>query len=279
MRTTSDLLGRVKSKPFLLGVLAVLAVGLFAAAAPAIAGDTATQDDTSVEQNNKSVDISLEHANGTGLVPGEPQRYNITIQNATEGVGAYKMNLEIEDDNIASFTDYELLNDTASVRNVTIPFNKSSITETTLNLSVALANQTFDGVEEGEDIVVAQVLIKTDVSAFPGTEEVEPVEISTTDVRIDDSSQTAQTYQNGDVGVGADVYWLDPDGNGEPARDTTGDGLVDDINGNGDTNVGDVIALFNALDGFNDEFKPFVNFVGDDTQVNVGDVIGLFNRL
>jgi hypothetical protein len=276
MTSPSDLLGRAKIKPLLLGVLAVLAVGLFAAAAPAVAGDITAQDDVDVEQNNKSIDISLEHKAGTGLVPGEPQRYEVVVEGATDGIEAHDIDLVIEDSNVASFTQVETYNGTPE-GDQPIEYDNSGIENggSLLNLEIALGNKTFDTGQS--EIVVADVWVDANADAYPGSEGAESVNITTANATVQDLN--SEEYQDGDLSVGADVHWLDPDGDGSPAQDTTGDGLVDDVNGNGDSNVGDVIALFNALGTFDDELTPFVNFIGDSPEVNVGDVIALFNSL
>ncbi|WP_276252473.1 cellulase family glycosylhydrolase [Halomontanus rarus] len=66
-------------------------------------------------------------------------------------------------------------------------------------------------------------------------------------------------------------------GNGGGSQDTTGDGLHNDINGDGETTTTDVTEFF---DGFNDEYSDaqYYDFSGDG-QVTTTDVIELFNSL
>ena len=80
---------------------------------------------------------------------------------------------------------------------------------------------------------------------------------------------------NGTLFVSVDVV-----GEGNPATDTTGDGLLNDVNGDGVFNIFDIQALFNHLGGsaVQDNGQVF-DFHGNDGQVTIFDVQALYNQL
>ncbi|EMA56985.1 hypothetical protein C468_16979 [Halorubrum kocurii JCM 14978] len=83
---------------------------------------------------------------------------------------------------------------------------------------------------------------------------------------VDTASITVETVEGpGDV-----------TGNGEPAQDLNGDGVFEDVNGDGEYTVSDVQALFAALDDAEGELAFDIN---GDGQVTVSDVQALFAQL
>ncbi len=72
----------------------------------------------------------------------------------------------------------------------------------------------------------------------------------------------------------------DLNGNGAPARDTTGDGNLNDVDGDGDTDIVDVQALFDSLDRGDVQSNPgLFDFAGlADDRVSVFDVQALFTQ-
>jgi hypothetical protein len=102
------------------------------------------------------------------------------------------------------------------------------------------------------------------------------------------------TYDQGDIQCEAnctnqDAVYFDawkfinrpPDvnGDGNNARDPGDDGLYEDVNGDGDTNVGDAQTLFESKDAgpVQDHLKLF-DF-NNDQSLNVGDAQALFNEV
>jgi hypothetical protein len=99
-----------------------------------------------------------------------------------------------------------------------------------------------------------------------------PVDPSGYDVTV----TTPDGSTNGTLSVSVDLT-----GDGRPARDTTGDGLLNDVRGDDDFNILDVQSLFNNLDSpalqDNAEFFKFQQ--SGRTEVTILDVQQLFNQL
>lgn len=71
----------------------------------------------------------------------------------------------------------------------------------------------------------------------------------------------------------------DVNGDGQPARDPDGDGLYEDINGDGDTNVGDAQTLFSSKDSDPVQDNPDLFDFNNDQSLNVGDAQALFDEV
>jgi hypothetical protein len=74
---------------------------------------------------------------------------------------------------------------------------------------------------------------------------------------------------------------VDVNGDGEPARDTTGDGLLNDVKGDGSFTIFDVQAFFlNFQNTVVQENPALFNFDNDEpSEVTIADVQSLFIRL
>ena len=209
------------------------------------------------------VDLSFESA--TGLVPGEPQRYELVVGGAESGIASYDIELQIEDDTIAGFTD---VSEAEPAVSTSVIENDGAV----LNLSGQL-DEPFDGGE----IVVADVWVEADPEAFPAgaAPTVDSWEITT--VRADIVGDGSVAYGSGDTDIESqEIGWFDPNGNGEPAQDVTGDGLVDDLTGDGGVTVSDSLLLFESRETFDEgQLVPFFDFT-DSGSVGVGDALTLF---
>jgi hypothetical protein len=284
MTLQSRLSRLVKNKPLLLGLLVVLAVGLFAAAAPAIADDSQVTpaDDVDVDQNPNEIDLRFEHANGTGLAPGEPQRYQVVIEGAVDGMEGYDINLTVDDENVADIVDFDAkVGSWDNPDSGGEPFSKDNSTlvdENTLSLEVAAGNQTFDA--DQSEIVIADVFVKANMDAFPGqgTMTVNEWGLTTSYIKIQDLN--ASEYQYGSVNPGPqEVAWVDVSEDGNPARDNNGDGLLGDVRGDGSVALPDALTLFDnrlALDGMS-EVAPYFDFDGQGG-VGLPDALTLFDE-
>jgi hypothetical protein len=283
--SSSELSDLVKSKPVLLGLLVVLGAGLLAVGGPAVAADSPapTQDGVDTAQNNNTINLTLEPANGKltpGLVPGEPQQYELVVEGAVDGISAYNATISIEDSNVANITGFEEQFE-QPVANGTDDLSKSEILDggSTLSLRTALGNSTYDGAEE---IVVADVFIQANASAFPGqgTLALNQWNLTTSNVEVRDNTSGVEPYQNGAVGLAPqDVAWFDVNGNGNPAADVNGDGLLGDVRGdNGAVNLFDALELFDSRNAVNtEEFTPYFDFTQDGA-VNLFDALQLFDE-
>ena len=273
MTTRNGVLRSIRNRPVVLAALVALAAGVVAIGAPAIAADDpVTQDEVEIDQNHE-IDVTLEHAGGTGLVPGEAQQYELVVEGADAGVQAYDGLIEIEDTDVASFTDVEITAEDAGDEG---PFDNSEVVdESTLDLETALGAAAFDG---GDEVVIAEVFIETDDGLGPGDEQFTVEEWDLTVSEMEVLNDDGEIYAGEPTIDSQEVGLFDFGDNGELAQDVTGDGLVDDLTATGDTGLGDALTLFDERDTLNENpFIPFFDFTGSGG-VGLGDALQLFDR-
>jgi len=130
--------------------------------------------------------------------------------------------------------------------------------EATLTIGDAVEETATVDIGEGETATVTFA----DVTAGLGT--------GVYDVEMSAQNETL----TGELTVSVDVG-----GDGVPATDTTGDGLLNDLTGDGEFTILDVQALFESFDddAVQDNVELF-DFLGDD-RVSIFDVQALFNDL
>ncbi|MFC5136487.1 MULTISPECIES: PKD domain-containing protein [Haloferacaceae] len=194
------------------------------------------------------------------LVIGENESYDVVVDSADGGVGAYEVTVALDDPNMASITDATLEAD-SDFTDVSYADDDSSVTltaalmDTTDTGSVSIASVTVEGVAEGSSNVTV------DVQAL-GTEAGESYTV---------------TDENG---ASVSVIELPPVGSyDEPPQDPDDDGLYEDINGDGTFDINDVQALFvNRNDATIQDNPMKFDFNGDDT-FDIIDVQALFNQL
>jgi hypothetical protein len=85
---------------------------------------------------------------------------------------------------------------------------------------------------------------------------------------------TANDTISGSLSVHPDV-----NGNGEPARDTTGNGLLDDVTGSGEFGIADVVALFERFGDPPVANNPELFGFSSTDSVGIADVVALFRRV
>jgi hypothetical protein len=228
-----------------------------------------TRNSTLTAGNPSSIDISFEHANGTGLAPGEPQRYELVIEGAENGIAGYDIDIQIQDTGIASFADFE--ETTEESTNSAIE-SGGSVLNLTADLTLPIGS--------AEELVLADVWVEANPDALPapGTLSVEPWDLTTTDVSVEGDTGP---YQDGDTGIATqEVAWADLNGNNKPAQDVTGDGLLDDTFGNGDVALPDALLLFdNRNELGTSALAPYFNFAEDQPpEVKLADALVLFDE-
>jgi hypothetical protein len=212
----------------------------------------------------------------------------VTFSNVDTGVlgpGAYTHTIASANDSASGTLTVE--------GNFTLEFAEQGIE----NGTVTVGNVSSDGVEaavvvtyqEGGDLVVAGQTVGTfdgedvqvqldDTGGFPGrhTAHILPADELSNDTASSGviSTATAEAIETAQPGFVSVTVLQDP------ARDTTGDGLLNDVRGDDTFNILDVQTLFNNLN------NPVVQnnaaafkFSGLGGEVSVIDVQGLFNDL
>jgi hypothetical protein len=215
-----------------------------------------------------AVDLSFEHASGTGLAPGAPQQYELVLSGATEGISSYDLELGIEDDDVASFVGFEELATDSS----------SAIEDggTTLNLSATLE----EPVAGSEAVVLADVFVEADPAAFPGegTVTVNDWQLTSTAVSVENADSLL--YQEGETAIASqDVAWVDVTGNGMPATDRNGDGLLGDVTGDQEVGLADALVLFDERNTLSatDALVPYFDYDGNGN-IGLADALLLFDQ-
>ncbi len=128
-----------------IGLLVVLSAVLFLATAglgvaTASAGDSAATD----------VDVSLDPANQT-VDPGEQVTYEVVVEGATDGIGAYTMTIELGDASVATVEAFEHEREPM--------FDNTEVTNDSVDVSVGMGANTIDGAAE---IVLGTVTVAGD---------------------------------------------------------------------------------------------------------------------
>jgi len=206
-----------------------------------------------------SVSLSPESSE---VVVDRNETYDVVVDNADGGVGAYELTVSLDNSSVASVTDVELGGGPdAKTQNVTFADDGSSVSvsaalaNTSDTGSVTIASVTVEGVAEGSSD------LSVDVQAL-GNEEGDSYTI---------------TDENG---ASISVVEIPPVGDFQNSpTDPDDDGLYEDVNGDGQFNIVDVQALFANLDDETIENYPDAfDFNGDGT-VNVVDVQKLFTEV
>jgi hypothetical protein len=206
-----------------------------------------------------SVSLSPESSE---VVVGEVETYDVVVDNADGGVGAYELTVSLDDSSVASITDVELGGGPdAQTQNVTFADDGSSVTvsaalaDTSDTGSVTIASVTVEGVAEGSSD------LSVDVQAL-GNEEGDSYTV---------------TEENG---ASISVVDLPPVGDfPNPPTDPDDDGLYEDVNGDGKFNIVDVQALFANLDDETVQNYPDAYDFNGDGSVDVVDVQKLYNEV
>ena len=253
------------NKQLLLGVLVVLTVGLlFTGAALTVGADEA-------EPTQESVDVSFEHANDLALVPGADQTFEVVVDGPTEGIEAYDLEINLVDNE----ADAEIVgfSETASD---TLNFSNSEYTADSVTLQSALADETFDGADE---IVVAEVHVAAPEGlTVEGDEERLDWDVEMSgDISYAEDGQTL--YDATYVDSPQELVLLDVNDNGLPAEDRTGNGLLEDIESDGEITLFDALVLLdNRGDALTPEQAEFFNFDGaNPDEVTLFDALNLLD--
>lgn len=152
-------------------------------------------------------------------------------------------------------------------RNVSVNITNTGGQSTMANVTLNISNATGTVVEANTSTQVASN--ETTAVTFGGVTDGLDITQQNYTVTISVGNDSVQ----GPLAVHPDVT-----DNGEPARDTTGDGLLDDIGGDGSANIFDVQALFNHLDQpVVQENAALFEFADSRTdRVSIFDIQGLY---
>jgi hypothetical protein len=201
----------------------------------------------------------LSHTSTSGAVPGGvTDDATITVEQSAatfevSGLEADNLNFT-SNAGTSAVAGTDMLEITATVTNAD-DFEDTQTVEFQFGGSVAASEEV--NLAGGDSTTVTFTVTAPDVDAGNYTHG----------VFTNDDSQTAE------IELLPAVSLLD-----SPARDTTGDGLLNDVNGDGTFNIVDVSAFLNNRDSVTEEASEYFDYNGDDT-INIVDVSRLLNIL
>lgn len=195
-------------------------------------------------------------------VPGSTVRVDVLVTNTTD-IATYNISLSANNTSAVRIKEVTLLGD-PGVQDISVASDGSSATA-----SAALAEITDTG-----PTAVAQLSVQVPATASSSGE------LTVTVTALGDSS--GESYDLADetatATVGPRAGPGDITGNGNPAADPDGDGVFEDINGDGTVDVLDVQALFSNLRTSAVRNTPAFDINGDG-EIDVLDVQSLFAQL
>lgn len=185
---------------------------------------------------------------------------DITVSSVTNGVGAYEFSIGVNNSSRATITDITL-GGNPGVTNVSIPDDGSSVTAT-----AALADTADTGTVTMATVTVVGVN-SGPVSLTPDIAEVGDESGNT--YTIDETTGASITVQAGPGDI---------TGDGNPAQDLDGDGLYEDVNGDGTAGVSDVQAFFASRDSAAIQSNTAAFDFNGDGSISISDVQSFFSR-
>jgi hypothetical protein len=212
------------------------------------AGDTVAADGT-----DKAVGFA--NFRGHDIVTVKP--------NAQAGVGLEQRNVDL------SVQDYEVVTFSYELSRASALVNYDTIT-----LEATVGNGLDEQITRTVPLLIdGEVVDEREVTLAPG---------ETTTVTFERTfaeSGTVTVTVGDQVPTTVEVFVLDVDGNGNGAQDLTGDGLRNDVNGDGLFTLRDVQTLFDArTDSLVRQYGELFDFAGDGTAVGLADVEALFEQ-
>ena len=206
-----------------------------------------------------TTDVRLEPASGT-IGTGGTTTFDVVVANASGGVGAHNTTVSVADPTVARITDVQLAG-APGVQDVTVAGDNASV-----DIDAALMDTNDTG-----PVAVATVTIEANASGTTAVDlAVSALGNETgTDYVVNDTASASLTVTPVPTIGSFENAPTDPDG----------DGVYEDINGNGEMNVVDVQAMFaNRGDPGLKNNPQYFDFSGN-SEVDVVDVQALFAEI
>ncbi|MCO8265828.1 PKD domain-containing protein [Haloferax sp. AB510] len=221
------------------------------------------------KSDTATVTVSVSNETGTTVnlrsdsvaTTGQRTNVSVVVQRATDGVRSYDVTLHVSNASVATVEDVSFAGD-PQFSNANVSDGDASV-----RVTAGAANTADNG-----SVVIANVTLLADAA---GTTDVRATVQALGDENNDAYVVTAVnnttiTVESGPPAIGSDR---------NPPTDPDGDGVYEDVNGDGEFNVIDVSALFdNRNDAAVQEHGRFFDFNGDGA-FNVIDVSALFDQL
>lgn len=217
-----------------------------------------------VEDDRSEINISLHPTDGE-VAPAERQTYDVVVENASDGINSFDLNVTLGNGDVGEFTEYELIN--------TPDVDNTALSNTTVNFRIEMGDNAYAPADE---TTIARVIVYANGGNGDSTQiDLENVEITDTNYTPYEIGTTTSAVLHI-----SDDEEIPPVIGENPPTDPDNDGLYEDINGDGQFDVFDVQAFFNNINS-----EPIQNnaelfdFDGSGGDANVFDVQALFNQL
>lgn len=206
--------------------------------------------------------VELRPADAVGR-PDDERTLDLVVTGADEGIGSYNIDLSLNNTDAATFLAVELTNpaksDDSTVSDDSVTVEATLSEDHDAEASITIAEITLDTGSEGEG---TDIDIDSATVSDPGDEAYD----------IEDIAGASLTVTDGPPRI---------DESFELPRDLTGDGLYEDIDGDGELTINDVQVLFEHINEDtvqeNSEYYDFSDL--NSEEVNIFDVQALFKRL
>ena len=215
---------------------------------------------------DKSSTVSLSPSSQS-VISGETTTFDLVVDDADGGVGAFEASIALDSD-AATITDVSVNNGPGQDTHMVIDSDGSSVSikaafqDTADTGSVSIATITVAGESAGE----------VGLSIGPATGEDEVLIFDEQGIGYDVTGTNDATLTVNALPALSDEF-------AGPPQDLDGDGLYEDVNGDGDVNVGDAQALFAFEDSATVQEHAALFDINEDGDVNVGDAQALFAQV
>jgi hypothetical protein len=187
-------------------------------------------------------------------------RLNVTIDGAPDGLRAYSVSITTQSSTV--------------IRTVTPGLVGGSDFRITAG-GAGSANVTAQALDVNDDVGSFSGERTLFTIQYSGTVTPDDVTVSVNALQDDDQNSFSSTVSvENATAPGPGPAAPDLSGDGDPAKDLDGDGLYEDANGDGNSNILDVAVLLGTFDSVDAEFAALFDFTADG-RINILDVSAL----
>jgi hypothetical protein len=212
-------------------------------------GDGATNQTVSLTPTDQNISVS------------ESTTLDLEVASVTNGVGAYDFSISVTNSSQARIAEIGLGGD-PGITDISLADDGSSVTAFAVGADTA-------------DTGTVSIATVTLVGVNPGTVNVTP---TVRDIGDENGNSLTIADVSG-ASVTVEAGPGDVTGNGNPAQDLDGDGLYEDVNGDGAATISDVQAFFTTRDSAVVQSNTAAFDFNGDGNISISDVQSLFTRV
>jgi hypothetical protein len=212
-------------------------------------GDGATNQTVSLTPSEQNISVN------------ESATLDLEVASVTNGVGAYDFSISVTNSSQARIAEIGLGGD-PGITDISLADDGSSVTAFAVGADTA-------------DTGTVSIATVTLVGVNPGTVNVTP---TVRDIGDENGNSLTIADVSG-ASVTVEAGPGDVTGNGNPAQDLDGDGLYEDVNGDGAATISDVQAFFTTRDSAVVQSNTAAFDFNGDGNISISDVQSLFTRV